>query len=80
MEGVLSVGVIGTGGIAQSHMRAIEANDNISLVAAMDVVAERAEAAAEKYGGKAYTKLEGLLGDPDVEAVHVCTPHLYLLV
>ena len=75
MGGVLSVGVIGTGGIAQSHMRAIEANDNIRLVAAMDVVAERAEAAVDKYGGKAYMSLEDLLGDPDVEAVHVCTPH-----
>ena len=75
MGEVLSVGVIGTGGIAQSHMRAIEANDNIRLVAAMDVVAERAEAAVDKYGGKAYMSLEDLLGDPDVEAVHVCTPH-----
>ncbi len=75
MSGILSVGVIGTGGIAQSHMRAIEANDNIRLVAAMDVVAERAEAAVEKYGGKAYTNVEDLLGDPNVEAVHVCTPH-----
>lgn len=75
MGGVLSVGVIGAGGIAQSHMRAIEVNDNIRLVAAMDVVAERAEAAADKYGGKAYTNLDDLLGDPNVEAVHVCTPH-----
>lgn len=75
MGEVLSVGVIGTGGIAQSHMRAIEANDNIRLVAAMDVVAERAEAAVDKYGGKAYMNLKDLLGDPDVEAVHVCTPH-----
>ena len=75
MGEVLSVGMIGTGGIAQSHMQAIEANDNIRLVAAMDVAAERAEAATAKYGGKAYTKLEDLLGDPNVEAVHVCTPH-----
>ena len=75
MSGVLSVGTIGSGGIAQSHLRAIEANDNIRLVAAMDVVAERAEAAAAKHGGKAYTNLDDLLGDENVEAVHVCTPH-----
>ena len=75
MSEVLSVGVIGTGGIAQSHMRAIEANDNIRLVAAMDVVAGRAEAAVEKYGGKAYANVEDLLGDPSVEAAHICTPH-----
>lgn len=77
MSEILSVGVIGTGGIAQSHMHAIEANDNIKLVAAMDVVEERAKAAVEKYGGKAYTNLDDFLGDPDVEGVHVCTPHKF---
>jgi len=75
MGEVLSVGMIGTGGIAQSHMNAIEANDNIRLAAVMDIDAERVEAAAAKYGGKAYMNLDDLLGDPNVEAVHVCTPH-----
>ncbi|MCZ6676385.1 MAG: Gfo/Idh/MocA family oxidoreductase [Candidatus Poribacteria bacterium] len=75
MNDVLSVGVIGAGGIARSHMRAIEQNDNIRLVAVMDVDADRAESAAAEYGGKAYTNLEALLEDAEVEAVHVCTPH-----
>jgi len=75
MSNVLSVGVIGAGGIAQSHMRAIHENDNIQLVAVMDVVADRVKAAAEQYGARAYTNLENLLKDHDVEAVHVCTPH-----
>ena len=75
MSNVLSVGIIGAGGIAQSHMRAIHENDNIRLVAAMDVDAARAVAAAEKYGARAYTSPSDLLGDPEVEAVHVCTPH-----
>ena len=75
MGDVLSAGMIGAGGIAQSHMRAIQANDNIQLVAVMDVVPERAQAAVDKYGGKAYTNMDDLLGDKDVEAVHVCTPH-----
>jgi len=75
MSNILSVGIIGAGGIAQAHMRAIEDNDNIRLVAAMDVDADRAQAAAEKYGARAYTKLPDLLADQAVEAVHVCTPH-----
>ena len=75
MGEVLSVGMIGTGGIAQSHMQAIEANDNIRLAAVMDISSERVKASAAKYGGKAYMDLDDLLGDPDVEAVHVCTPH-----
>jgi len=77
MSDVLSVGVIGAGGIAQSHMRAIEENDNIRLAAAMDVDAGRAEAAAQKYGARAYTSVEELLNDPEVEGVHVCTPHSF---
>jgi len=77
MSDVLSVGIIGAGGIAQSHMRAIEENDNIRLAAVMDVDAARAEASAVKYGGRAYSSLESLLEDPEVEAVHVCTPHSF---
>ena len=75
MSDILSVGVIGAGGIAQSHMRAIHENDNIQLVAVMDVVSDRAKASAEQYGARVYTNLEDLLKDHDVEAVHVCTPH-----
>ncbi len=75
MSDVLSVGVIGAGGIARSHMNAIEANDNIRTVAVMDVDADRAGAAAEEFSASAYTDLEPLLADARVEAVHVCTPH-----
>ncbi len=75
MSDVLSVGVIGTGGIARSHMNAIEANDNIRLVAVMDVDADRVGAAAEDFDASTYTDLEPLLDDARVEAVHVCTPH-----
>ena len=75
MSDVLSVGVIGAGGIARSHMNAIKANDNIQLVAVMDVDPDRAGAAAKDFGASTYTDLEPLLANPRVEAVHVCTPH-----
>ena len=75
MSDVLSVGVIGAGGIARSHMNAIKVNDNIQMVAVIDVDADRAGAAAEEFGANAYTDIEPLLANPQVEAVHVCTPH-----
>lgn len=75
MSDVLSVGVIGAGGIARSHMNAIEVNDNIRLAAVMDVDSDQAGAAAAEFGASAYTDLERLLDDARVEAVHVCTPH-----
>ena len=75
MGDVLSVGMIGAGGIARSHMRAIAETENIRAAAVMDIYAEPAEAAAAEFGAKAYTNLEAMLDNPEVEAVHVCTPH-----
>ena len=75
MANVLSVGMVGAGVIAKSHMNAIEGIDNIRLAAVMDVDGERAEAAAREYGARAYTDLDALLDDPEVEGVHVCSPH-----
>lgn len=75
MGETLSVGMIGSGGIAGSHMRAIAGLDAVHLAAVMDVDEARAQAAADEYGARAYTSLDNLLADPDVEAVHVCTPH-----
>lgn len=75
MGDVLSVGMVGAGGIAHSHMRTIAEVENIRTVAVMDIFADPAEAAAAEFGARAYTDLEAMLDDPEVEAVHVCTPH-----
>ncbi len=75
MSDTLSVGIVGTGGIAQSHIHAIEANDNIRLVAVMDVDASRVKSVAHKHDARAYTSLDAFLEDSEVEGVHVCTPH-----
>jgi predicted dehydrogenase len=75
MSDILSVGVIGAGGIAHSHVEGIRANANIRLAAVMDIDGERAEALAGPNHARSYTRLEDLLEDPDVEAVHVCSVH-----
>jgi UDP-N-acetylglucosamine 3-dehydrogenase len=75
MGDVLSVGVVGAGGIARSHMRAIAETENIRTAAVMDIYREPAEAAAADFGARAYTDFNAMLNDPQVEAVHVCTPH-----
>ena len=75
MGEALSVGMIGSGGIAGSHMRAIAGLDTVHVAAVMDVDEARANAAAEAHGARPYTSLDDLLSDADVEAVHVCTPH-----
>ena len=75
MAEFLSVGIIGAGNVAQGHVRGIEANDTIRLAAVMDIDAGRAEAFANEHGARAYSGLDDLLNDPDVDAVHVCSIH-----
>jgi predicted dehydrogenase len=77
MSNVLSVGIIGSGGIARAHIHAIKETDNIRLAGVMDVDLSRAEALAKENDARAYTSVESLLDDPEVEAVIVCSPHIF---
>lgn len=71
----LGIGIIGTGRIANSHMRAMQQHEPSNVVAVMDVLPDRVASFAEEYGiPKAYTSLDDLLGNKDVEAVIVSTP------
>jgi len=73
------VGIIGCGGIANGkHMPALSKLDNVEMVAFCDIIRERAEAAAKKYGtedAKVYVDYKELLKDETIEVVHVCTPN-----
>ena len=48
----LRVGVIGTGGIANSHIQGYLKAENVELHATCDVIESRAKGVAEKYGFK----------------------------
>ena len=51
MEKKVKVGIIGCGGIANGkHMPALKAVDACEMVAFCDIIVERAQAAAEKFG------------------------------
>lgn len=77
----LQVAVIGCGGIAnQKHFPALTSQaDKCEIAAFCDIQAERAEKAAKKYGAegaRVYTDYMGLLKDPEIDVVHVCTPNV----
>ncbi len=58
----LKVGVVGMGGIGNTHANCHK-NDSLSeLVAVCDVVKEKADAAAAQYGVKAYYSLQRAAG------------------
>ena len=75
----LKVGIIGCGGIANGkHMPNLKKIKDVEMVAFCDIIGERAEKAAEKFGGedaKTYLDYKELLQDPEIDVVHVCTPN-----
>jgi len=72
----LGVGVIGANRWAEkAHLPAFAAHPRVDLVAICDVVPERARAMQAQFGAaKVYFDHRELLGDPDIQAVDVCTP------
>lgn len=67
--------VIGCGGIAQVHGAVLGGMAGVEMVAFADTIPQRAQAMADKFGGRAYASLEGLLDQESPDVVHLCTPH-----
>jgi predicted dehydrogenase len=73
------MGVVGAGSIAirgiLPHLAMYDLKDRLKLQAVCDPVEGRAEAAAERFGiERAFTTLEELLADGDVDAVSIASP------
>ena len=66
------VAVVGTGGIATRHGFALKQNPNVEIIGAIDVVKEKREAFAARWGGTPFDKLSKCL--EDVDAVYILTP------
>lgn len=71
----LKCAIVGCGGIAQVHARVLHEQETADLTAFADIKPERAEALAERYGGRAYSSLEELLERETIDVLHICTPH-----
>lgn len=71
----VKIAVIGLGNIGTLHLGNIEKEPKVELKAVCDIVPEKANAVAAKYGVKAYYDSDLLLQDHVVDAVIVGTPH-----
>jgi predicted dehydrogenase len=69
----LRVGVVGMGGIGNTHASAHKQDPLSKLVAVCDVVKDKATAAAKTHGVKAYTSLKEMLAHEDLDIVDVTT-------
>lgn len=73
------VGIIGCGGIAnQKHLPGLSKIKEVELVAFCDIIREKAEKTAAKFGvesASVYEDYKELLADDSIEVIHVCTPN-----
>ncbi|MEA3403829.1 MAG: Gfo/Idh/MocA family oxidoreductase [Armatimonadota bacterium] len=68
------IGFVGCGGIANAHMRNLAKIEDAEMVAFSDIVEEKAEAAAEEYGGRAFATHEAMYDSVEMDAVYICLP------
>jgi len=76
----VKVGIIGCGGIANGkHMPALSGLSNVEMVAFCDIIEERAQDAADKFGApkaRVYKDYQEMLKkEGEMEVVHVLTPN-----
>ncbi len=61
--------------ISRNHFRVLKSLKNIEISSVVDIKKDRADAAAEKYGCKAYYDFETMLKEDKPDSIHICTPH-----
>jgi predicted dehydrogenase len=71
----VKLGLIGAGGIAQTHCRAIADVEGVEVVAASDLIAENVQQTAERWGiAHTFTDYDDMLQMDELDGVIVCTP------
>ncbi|WP_068780801.1 Gfo/Idh/MocA family protein [Paenibacillus sp. GM2] len=79
MSKVYRIGIVGCGGIANGkHMPSLSKLENVEMVAFCDIIPERAEEAAAKFGtaeAKVYADYKKMLAEEQLDIVHVLTPN-----
>jgi len=78
MSGDIKVGLAGTGFIGPAHLEGLRRN-NIKVIGLAEQTYELAQKKAAELGiEKAYTSLDAMLADPEINVVHLATPnHLH---
>ncbi len=79
MSDKVRVGIIGTGGIAQGHVRRMLANPNAEITGLCDIRPEALKGTVERYPDvkdvPQYHDFRDLLKAGNVDGVVICTPH-----
>lgn len=68
------IGFIGTGGIANHHLNLLPNIERAQLIAFTDIAEERAQAAAARFNGRAFTDYREMFDKEQLDAVYICLP------
>lgn len=71
----IGAAIIGCGAIHHKHMEAITSLPDAYLAAIVSPDKKKAEHLSELYNCKYYLSSAEMLNDPEIDVVHVCTPH-----
>lgn len=70
-----NIALIGCGRISKNHFESIaQLSKELKLVAVCDIIPERAQEAAQKYGAQAYTDYDQMLEKEKIDLISICTP------
>lgn len=67
--------IVGFGAIGPMHAEAIGKTKNAELFCVCDINPDARNAAEQKYGVKTYADFDEMLLSPEIDSVHICTPH-----
>jgi predicted dehydrogenase len=73
----LNIGIIGCGGMANSHMRALlemKQSDNVEIASICDIYTKRLDQAKELTGARAFKNYQEILEDKGIDYVLIATP------
>lgn len=75
---MLNIGIIGVGGIAQTHIRMLKKVEQAKICAICDINEERLQKVGDQLEiptSHRFTDYKDLIACPDVQAVEICTPN-----
>ena len=71
---MLHVGIVGLGGIGNTHARCYMDNPHTRIAAVCDIIKERADKAAAAYGAQAFYTVKAMLNSGvKLDACSMCT-------
>lgn len=70
-----NVVIVGYGSVAPVHAGVVDGCDKTVLYGICDCDSKKLEKAAKDYDCKLFESYDDVLADPNVDSVHICTPH-----